>query len=135
MTGYRFSEQEFLQIMNSTPKNKDRNRKDARDTRAEALKIANSQHVEGQTKEQTRLIAKGIQKGIEQFLRQQNEKVRDLDRRTKKVQQLLNTQGPETATITDDGNAAKKSPFTIYLPWILLGCSWIIFLAYVLWLS
>lgn len=121
--------------MNNTSKNKDRTRKEARDTRAEAVKIANSQHVEGQTKEQTRLIAKGIQKGIEQFLRQQNEKVRDLDRRTKKVQQLLNSQGQETATIIDDGNTATTSPFLVYLPWILLGCSWIIFLVYVVWLS
>lgn len=121
--------------MNIPNKNKDRTRKEARDTRSEALKIANSQHVEGQTKEQTRLIAKGIQKGIEQFLRQQNEKSRDLDRRTKKVQQLLNAHGQETAVATDNVSTTQTSSFKAYLPWILLGCSWVMFIVYVMWLQ
>ena len=40
------------------------------ETRNEAMKIARGNQRPGQTKEQTRLIAQGIQKGIEQYKKQ-----------------------------------------------------------------
>lgn len=114
-------------------KSKDKSRKEARDIRAEALKIANSQHIEGQTREQTRLIAAGIQRGMEQFLRQQSEKARELDKRVKKVKRLA--EGSKQAdTSAAVGTVVKdRQPLTI-LPWALLILSWIFFTAY-LWLS
>lgn len=51
---------------------KTKQKKDARDIRAEALKIANSIKIEGQTSVETKAIANGIQRGMELFLRQQS---------------------------------------------------------------
>ncbi|MCP3868287.1 MAG: DUF2956 family protein, partial [Gammaproteobacteria bacterium] len=44
------------------------------ETRSEALQIAKGTQRPGQTKEQTRLIAQGIQKGIDQYKKQQKAK-------------------------------------------------------------
>lgn len=114
-------------------KSKDKSRKDARDIRAEALKIANSQHIEGQTREQTRLIATGIQRGMEQFLRQQSEKARELDKRIKKVKRLAEGSKQADTSAAVDTVVKDRQPLTI-LPWALLILSWIFFTAY-LWLS
>lgn len=118
--------------MNNPGKNKDRSKKEARDIRAEALKIANSQHVEGQTREQTRLIASGIQRGMEQFLRQQSEKARELDKRVKKVRRLAAPQQSEVAP--DTGHVMQAPQRMVWLPWGLLIASWIFFAGW-LWLS
>jgi hypothetical protein len=56
------------------------------ETQSEALTIAKGRQQPGQTKEQTRFIAKGIQKGIEQYKKQQKAKARELDKRLKTVQ-------------------------------------------------
>ena len=120
--------------MTNPNKNKDKSKKDARDIRAEALKIANSRHIDGQTREQTRLIASGIQRGMEQFLRQQNEKARELDKRIKKVQRMASTYPqPESAT---DAEVVAHVPINLsWLPWGLLIVSWILFVTYVWWFS
>ncbi len=104
---------------------KTKQKKDARDIRAEALKIANAIKTEGQTGVETKAISNGIQRGMELFLRQQGEKTRDLDKRTKKVKQLANQlaqQKPEEDS--DKYVAAHKSSS---LPWILLALSWVLF--------
>ena len=49
-------------------------------TRDEAMKIARGTQRPGQTKEQTKLIAQGIQKGIEQYKKQMSGKARELDK-------------------------------------------------------
>lgn len=111
--------------MNQAP-TKLKNKKAARDTRAEALKIANSIKVDGQTKAETTAIANGIQRGIEQFLRQQSEKTRNLDKRVKKVKQLTaQISKPQTESITSETTEPKSSR----LPWMLLGASWMLFFA------
>ncbi len=118
--------------MNNPGKNKDRSKKEARDIRAEALKIANSQQVEGQTREQTRLIASGIQRGMEQFLRQQSEKSRELDKRVKKVRRLATHQSSELATDTTGTQRVVQVPRKMaWLPWVLLIISWMLFAGYV----
>ena len=43
------------------------------ETKEDALKIARATQRPGQTKEQTKLIAQGIQKGIDHYKKQQNE--------------------------------------------------------------
>ena len=108
-----------------TPKSKQK--KDARDLRAESQKIANTIKTEGQTPVETKAIANGIQRGMEIFLRQQSEKTRELDKRVKKVKQLSNQMAQqkseeikEVATATQQTNPR--------LPWILLALSWGIFL-------
>lgn len=105
---------------------KSKQKKDARDIRTEALKIANTIKSEGQTPVETKAIANGIQRGMELFLRQQSEKTRDLDKRVKKVKKLSNQLAQQQA---DDGQeeiviTSKQS----MLPWILLAVSWALFL-------
>ncbi|WP_039913094.1 DUF2956 domain-containing protein [Cellvibrio mixtus] len=104
---------------------KNKQKKDARDIRAEAAKIANSIKTEGQTPTETKAIANGIQRGMEMFLRQQSEKTRDLDKRTKKVKQLASqlTQQKIAEESEEIKVFHKQSP----LPWVLLVVSWMLF--------
>lgn len=112
---------------------KTKQKKDARDIRAEALKIANSIKTEGQTTVETKAIANGIQRGMELFLRQQSEKTRDLDKRVKKVNQLA------TRLTQDKPIQAKEeidnAPISPRLPWILLALSWVLFLVVAIYLA
>jgi hypothetical protein len=55
---------------------------------AEALALARANQKPGQTKEQTRLIAQGIAKGIEQYKRQQSAKARERDKSRKRLEKL-----------------------------------------------
>lgn len=105
---------------------KAKTKKEVRDLKADALKIANMIHVEGQTKAETKLIANGIQRGMEMFLRQQSERARELDKRAKKIKQM----GQVVQQVaTDDGvEYAPHNSSTAKLPWFLLGISWIVFL-------
>ena len=50
------------------------------------MRIARGIQRPAQTKQQTRLIAQGIQKGIEQYKKQQNTRARELDKNRKKGQ-------------------------------------------------
>ena len=107
---------------------KTKQKKDARDIRAEALKIANSIKIEGQTSVETKAIANGIQRGMEMFLRQQSEKTRDLDKRVKKVKQLATrlTQDKPAEEILEIETTKTSSR----LPWVLLVASWLLFLVF-----
>lgn len=95
------------------------------ETKTEALKIARGTQKPGQTKEQTRLIAQGIEKGIAQYKKQQKAKSRELDRQRKKVKALDSAATPEAVPDTPD-TAQPGSKF----PWILLVISWLVFAAY-----
>jgi hypothetical protein len=77
----------------------------------EALRVARSIQAPGQTKEQTRLIAKGIEKGIALYKQQQGAKLRERDRQRKKAAKLKarereETQELEIAEEFGDGSAA-----------------------------
>ncbi len=81
------------------------------------MKIAKGTQRPGQTKEQTRLIAQGIQKGIDQYKKQQKAKARELDKKLKSTQQ------------THNDNHVEIQQQIVYrqhwLPWLLLAASWI----------
>lgn len=109
----------------SSPKTKQK--KDARDIRAEALKIANTIKTEGQTPIETKAIATGIQRGMELFLRQQSEKARDLDKRVKKAKQSSNQLTQQKPA--DEKEEITDTPTQSRLPWVLLAISWGLFLA------
>jgi hypothetical protein len=89
-------------------------------THDEALRIARGTQRPGQTKEQTRLIAQGIQKGIEQYKKQQSARARELDKNLKKVKQQFAS--PETHEIEVRENVVYRQH---WLPWVLLALSWI----------
>jgi ABC-type Fe3+-siderophore transport system permease subunit len=108
----------------ATPKTKQK--KDARDLRAESIKIANTIKTEGQTPVETKAIANGIQRGMEMFLRQQSEKARELDKRVKKVKQLSNQLTQQKSE--DEKEKATDTQTNSRLPWVLLALSWGLFL-------
>ncbi|MCD9528586.1 DUF2956 domain-containing protein [Photobacterium carnosum] len=97
------------------------------ETQIEALRVAKATQKEGQTKEQTKLIAQGIQKGIELYKKQQKAKARERDKLKKKNIQTKNNQS-ETIDIS------LPAPQLIYkqhwLPWGIVIISWIGFGAY-----
>jgi len=89
-------------------------------TSDEAMRIARGTQQPGQTAEQTKLIAKGIRKGIEQYRKQQNARSRELDRRLKKAGRT--TAPAETATTGLEVEVVYRQH---WLPWVLLVLSWL----------
>lgn len=93
-------------------------------TVAEADRLARANQRPGQTKEQTKLIAQGIQKGIEQYKKKQKSKARELDKNLKRVKSIERTNESES----DESLALESKPdnrrFWLYLPWGLLVLSW-----------
>ena len=82
------------------------------------MKSARSTQRPGQTKEQTRLIAQGIQKGIEQYKKKYKAQSRELDKKLKAAQ-LKN----------GSMNEIEIQQQTVYrqhwLPWLLLIITWL----------
>jgi hypothetical protein len=94
----------------------------SREIHSEAMKIARSRQVPGQTKEQTRLIAQGIQRGIEQYLRAQAERTRELDRKLKRI----DADAPNAQESSADAPQPGRIPYRLHwLPWLLLILTWL----------
>lgn len=88
-----------------------------------SAKVANGIKKPGQTKEQTKLIEQGIQKGIELYKKQHKAKAREADKAKKKLKNKSNQNNkPETVTQTNEKSNA--------LPWFLLIASWLSFAVY-----
>jgi len=97
------------------------------ETQTQAMKVAKGIQKPGQSKEQTKLIAQGIEKGISEYKKQQNKKNRTRDKERKaqvKIKQAKQT-NVETTSSSD-----QKSPAN-YLPWLLLMVSWLGFALYI----
>ncbi|MGF1699313.1 DUF2956 domain-containing protein [Photobacterium makurazakiensis] len=103
------------------------------ETQAEAMKIAKATQKPGQTKEQTKLVAQGIQHGIELYKKQQKAKSRERDKLRKK-QVKEKTQPQLETSQQEEVNVVVAPPKTQWLPWGLLVISWIGFIAYTQWL-
>ncbi|MGF1911060.1 DUF2956 domain-containing protein [Vibrio kasasachensis] len=101
-------------------------------TQQEAMAVAKATQKTGQTKEQTKLIALGIEKGIAVYKKQQKEKSRQADKakkktlKTKRVEQG-NDHEVKQQPVTETTPPAKNA----ILPWTLLIISWIGFIIYV----
>lgn len=98
------------------------------ETQNDALKMAKATQKPGQTKEQTKLIAQGIQKGIDLYKKQQKERSRELNKKLKRVSGKLNQ-----LDATEEGEVeleviVQKSR----LAWVLLLLSWAGFVGYIL---
>lgn len=92
-------------------------------TQEEALKIARATQRPAQTKEQTRLIAQGIQKGIDLYKKQQKEKARETNKNLKKLSR-------QKAQSVESSAEQNEDEYTIvyrqhFLPWLLLILSWL----------
>lgn len=101
------------------------NIKPSPETALEAERIAKATQKPGQTKEQTRLIAQGVQKGIDEYKKQQKARARTADKAKK---QRLRAQSAELNTELepiDEEEPQAESSRHAWLPWILLLLSWI----------
>ncbi|PMH41055.1 hypothetical protein BCU68_05070 [Vibrio sp. 10N.286.49.B3] len=100
------------------------------ESQQEAMKVAKATQKPGQTKEQTRLIAQGIEKGIALYKKQHKEKQRQADKVRKKN---IKQREKEPSIDVDEHNytASESSPSKAYLPWGLLVASWVGFVAYI----
>jgi pyridoxine/pyridoxamine 5'-phosphate oxidase len=94
-------------------------------TQGEAMRIARGTQRPGQTKEQTKLIEQGIQKGIELYKKQQSAKARELDKKLKKARQQL--AAPEVREFEVREKVVCKQH---WLPWALLVVSWLAMAVY-----
>ena len=92
----------------------------------EALAIAKKTQKQGQSKEQTRLIAQGIQKGIAEYKKSAKAKQRQADQAKKKLQKQKQAQMNQDQPTTTESTQTKNSP----LAWGLLMVSWALFALY-----
>ena len=93
-------------------------------TVAEALRLARANQVPGQTKEQTQLIAQGIQKGIAEYKRSQKARQREADRLRKK-QRRASSASPEAQEGEFPPEESAHPDWLRLLPWLLLLLSWV----------
>ena len=101
------------------------------ETQQEAMKIAKATQKPAQTKDQTKLIAQGIEKGIALYKKQQKERARQTDKAKKKAQKSKQVGQPPVEINNESHNVAERSTKMSLLPWILLITSWIGFIIYV----
>lgn len=92
---------------------------------AQAMKIAKGTQKAGQTKEQTKLITQGIEKGIAEYKKQHGKKLRQIDKQRK---QKVKHQEKQSINVEED--VTNDNPIK-YLPWILLVLSWLVFVVYI----
>ncbi len=95
-------------------------------TKDEALAVAKANQRPGQTKEQTKLIAAGIEKGISEYKKQHKAKQREQDKVRKKSRQTQK----EQSMIQEDVELVLTDERSSKLPWLLLVLSWLGFIAY-----
>lgn len=99
----------------------------SKQAQAEALKIALATQRPGQKKQQTRLIAKGIEKGISEFRKREKAKARERDKLRKKASKEPNTPQPQPEQ-SQDVQTGKSRSWSAWIPWLLLLASWAYFL-------
>ncbi len=89
----------------------------------QAMKIARGTQKIGQTKEQTKLIAQGIEKGIAEYKKQHGKKTREIDkqRKVRPQAQVKSHEDEKTETVEH----TPSHHFIKLLPWGLLALSWI----------
>lgn len=93
------------------------------ETANEAMKVAKGTARPGQTKEQTKLIAQGIEKGIAEYKKREKAKARERDKERKK-QLRLKEQNTEVEVPAPQASSVNP------VPWLLLVISWLAFGVY-----
>ncbi len=102
------------------------------ETQVEALKTAKAMQRPGQTKEQTKLIAQGIEKGIHHYKKQQKAKSRELNKKTQKTSSQKATLAEKSINKKNNtSHQTTRSTRQPALPWILLLLSWAGFATYI----
>ncbi|PMK04993.1 DUF2956 domain-containing protein [Vibrio sp. 10N.261.55.A7] len=101
------------------------------ETQQQAMKIAKATQKQGQNKEQTKLIAQGIEKGIALYKKQQKERNRQADKVRKKAQKQKESVQSANETQADSPPPVEKTTKGSMLPWMLLIVSWAGFITYI----
>ncbi|EDM66046.1 hypothetical protein PE36_10648 [Moritella sp. PE36] len=98
------------------------------EVQTESTRIASGIKKPGQSREQTKLIAAGIEKGIAEYKKQHKAKARQLDKQKKqKIRSNTATAAKENeAEIEIEQTQVRSSR----LPWALLALSWAGFAGY-----
>ena len=96
----------------------------SKESQEQAMKIAKGTQRKGQTKEQTKLISQGIEKGIADYKKQQNKKKRERDKLRKTKLKASKQVNDENTSVDHSGNTHSN------LPWGLLVLSWLAFFGY-----
>lgn len=94
------------------------------------MNIARGTQRPGQTKEQTKLIAQGIQKGIDQYKKEYKAKVRELDRQRQKLSRNRQDHDDPDARNNDQIHYRQH-----WLPWSLLAITWIGIAIYIIYIG
>ncbi|AQS39986.1 Protein of unknown function (DUF2956) [Shewanella psychrophila] len=97
------------------------------ETKNEAMKVAKATQKPGQTKDQTKLIAAGIEKGIAEYKKQNKNKARDRDRARKQDIKVKARTAKAEESETSDLESQSNNHL---LPWGLLVISWIGFIGF-----
>ena len=93
---------------------------------AKSARIANGIKKPGQTKEQTKLITAGIEKGIFEYKKTYKAKLRQLDKQKKQKSRSNAVTAEQENEIGIEPTKARSSR----LPWALLALSWAGFTGY-----
>ena len=104
------------------------------ETQQDALAIAKASQKPGQAKEQTKLIAAGIEKGIAEYKKREKAKARDRDKARKQQQKAKNLTN-NNDNDSDTPYIESQSRFNS-LTWSLIGLlllSWALFAVYFLY--
>jgi len=96
-------------------------------TQDDAMKVAKATQRPGQTKEQTKLIAQGVEKAITHYKKQQKEKSRDLNRKLQKATKQASISVADISHEAETIMVYKQSIFA----WFLLIVSWLGFAVYI----
>ena len=105
------------------------NNKPSQETIDEAMQIAHATQRPRQSKEQTKLIAQGIEKGIAQYKKQQKEKARAANKAKK---QSLKNKATQIDVLPTEHVRDEVQTQNNYLPWIILVISWLFFGGYII---
>ncbi|ART79882.1 DUF2956 domain-containing protein [Oceanisphaera avium] len=101
-------------------------RRPSLETQAEAERIAKATQKPGQTKEQTRLIAQGVQKGIDEYKKQQKVRARAADKAKKQRIKNAVLEENESQFMQAERELTPVShSYGAWLPWALLMVSWL----------
>jgi len=116
----------YLSSSNGIKSEKIMKQKVSTEVQSESMRIANGTKKPGQSKEQTKLIAAGIEKGIAEYKKQHKAKARQQDKQKK---QKLRA---DAAASVQETEVEIEQPTTnpSRLPWALLALSWAGFAGY-----
>ncbi|MGB1263674.1 MAG: DUF2956 domain-containing protein [Cognaticolwellia sp.] len=98
------------------------------EVQSEALRLAKSTQKKALSKEQTKLIAQGIEKGISEYKKQQKVKARERDKLRKKTVAAKAKAAELSTEVNTVEKSASRSLWLTVLPWLLLVVSWAYFL-------